>query len=143
MTRRNAAYLGTVIIAALLLCGFSCVSYAKAGQLAKDFAASVLVAEQVEIAAANTGFIEPAMHKSMQQEFLQLADAGVRLDAAINQAHSVSGAAAEISVINKLLTDLSQNKVTGIKDPKTQLALKTALLTTQTIIDEIAAFGGK
>lgn len=144
MKRKQALYTGTILVTALLLSGWACQnSYAKAGQLAKDVAASVLVAQQVEIQAHKAGYVNDALHQSIQQETLALADAGVRLDAAINQAHNASGALAEIQVMDKLLSDLSQNKLAGIKDQNTQTALKAAFLTIQTTLDSIAAFGGK
>jgi len=64
------------------------------------------------------------------------------LDKAINQDHNASGAVAQITVLNKLLTDLSNNQITGIKDDKTRLAIQAALLSVQTILDNISAFGG-
>jgi hypothetical protein len=140
--RNRQIQIGTILVAVLLLAGWSC-SYTKTGQLAKDVAASVLVAQQVEIQAHKGGYIDDTLHQGFQNELLALADAGVRLDAAINQAHSAKGAVAEISVMNKLLSDLSQNKLAGIKDQNTKLALQAAFLTIQTTLDNIAAFGGK
>lgn len=141
--KRNIAFKsGAVLMVALLLCGFTC-TYAKTGQLAKDVAASVLVAQQVEIQAHKSGYIEDSMHQSIQNELLSLSDAGVRLDAAITQAHNAKGALAEIAVMNQLLSDLSQNKLAGIKDANTKLALQAAFLTIQTTLDSIAALGGK
>ena len=142
MKRKQALYLGTILMAVTLLSGWSC-SYAKTGQLAKDAAASVLVAQQVEIQAHKAGYIDDALHQSIQQELLSLADAGVRLDAAITQAHSAKGAIAEITVMNQLLSDLSKNKLAGIKDQNTKVALQAAFLTIQTTLDNIAAFGGR
>lgn len=142
MKRRLSATLA-ILIVAVLLSGWSCGSYTKAGQLAKDVAASVLVAQQVEIQAHKSGYIDTPLHNSIQQELLNLADAGTRLDAAINQAHSASGALAQIQVMDKLLSDLSQSKISGIKDANTKIALQAAFLTIQTTLDNIAAFGGK
>lgn len=142
MKRKQAIHLGTILMAVTLLAGWSC-NYAKTGQLAKDAAASVLVAQQVEIQAHKSGYIDDALHQSIQQEMLSLADAGVRLDAAINQSHSAKGAVAEITVMNQLLSDLSKNKLAGIKDQNTKVALQAAFLTIQTTLDNIAAFGGK
>jgi len=142
MRKRIAFHLGITLVAVMLLSGWAC-NYAKTGQLAKDAAASVLVAQQVEIQAHNSGYIEDALHQAFQREMLSLADAGVRLDAAINQAHSASGATAELKVMNTLLADLSQNKLAGIKNQNTKLALQAAFLTIQTTLDNIAAFGGK
>ncbi len=142
MKKRIAINLGTVLIAVTLLSGWAC-NYAKTGQLAKDAAASVLVAQQVEIQAHKAGYIDDALHQSIKNEMLSLADAGARLDSAISQAHSASGATAELKVMNTLLSDLSQNKLAGIKDQNTKLALQAAFLTIQTTLDNIAAFGGK
>lgn len=139
---RNVVLLGTVLITALLLCGFSC-NYAKTGQLAKDVAASVLVAQQVEIQAHKAGYIDNTLHQAIENEMLSLADAGVRLDAAINQAHSAKGALAEVQVMDRLLSDLSQSKLAAIKDQNTKVSLQAAFLTIQTTLDNIAAFGGK
>lgn len=133
-------YVVFVLMISLLLTGFSCDKYAKAGQLAKDFAATALVAQQLEIQAYNGGYIQPAAHRAIETKFSQLADAGVRLDQAINQAHNAQGARAQVDVAASLLSDLSNNQITGIKDEKTRLAVQAAILSCQTILDNIAAF---
>jgi len=133
-------YVVFVLMVSLLLTGFSCDKYAKAGQLAKDFAATVLVAQQLEIQAYNGGYIQPASHTAIQTKFSQLADAGVSLDQAINQAHNAQTAQDQINAATALLTDLSKNEITGIKDDKTRLGIQAALVSVQTILDSIAAF---
>lgn len=137
---KNLYYVVAVLMISLLLTGFSCDRYTKAGQLAKDFAATVLVAQQLEIQAYNSGYIQPVTHTVIQTKFSQLADAGVRLDLAINQAHNAQGAKAQIDVAASLLSDLSNNQVTGIKDDKTRLAVQATIVSCQTILDSIAAF---
>jgi hypothetical protein len=129
-----------VLMVSLLLTGFSCDKYAKVGQLAKDFAATVLVAQQLEVQAYDGGYIQPATHTAIQTKFSQLADAGVRLDQAINQAHNAQGAKAQIDVAASLLNDLANNQISGIKDDKTRLAVQAAVVSCQTILDNIAAF---
>jgi hypothetical protein len=133
-------YVVFVLMVSLLLTGFSCDKYAKAGQLAKDFAATVLVAQQLEIQAYNGGYIQPAPHTAIQTKFSQLADAGVSLDQAINQSHNAQTAQDQINAATALLTDLSKNEITGIRDDKTRLAIQAALVSVQTILDSIAAF---
>ena len=137
---KNLYYAASVLMVSLLLTGSSCDKYAKAGQLAKDFSATVLLAQQVEIQAYNTGYIQPANHAVIQTKFLQLADAGVALDRSINQVHNAQGAKAQIDVAASLLVDLSNNQLTGIKDEKTRMAIQAAILSCQTILDNIAAF---
>jgi hypothetical protein len=145
MKQRKVALLATILVAAVLSGGWACSagSYAKAGQLAKDFASTVLAAQEVEIAAHASGYVDDNTHLAIQNELLQIADAGQRLDLAINQTHDASGAAAQVTVIRSLLTDLSTTKLVGIKNQNSQLAVKSALLLCQTTIDSIAAFGGK
>jgi len=128
------------LMVSLLLMGFSCDKYAKAGQLAKDFAATVLVAQQLEIQAYQSGYIQPASHVMIQNKFSQLADAGMGLDRAINQAHNVQGAKAQIDVAAALLSDLSNNQIAGIKDDKTRLAVQATIVSCQAILDNIVAF---
>jgi hypothetical protein len=137
---KTLCYVASVLMVALLLTGFSCDKYAKAGQLAKDFSATVLLAQQVEIQAYNGGYIQPATHAVIQTKFLQLADAGVALDLAINQAHNGPSAKAQIDAAASLLLDLSNNQITGIKEEKTRMAIQAAILSCQTILDNIAAF---
>jgi len=129
-----------VLMVSLLLTGFSCDKYTKAGEQAKDFAATVLVAQQLEMQAYNSGYIEAASHTVIQTKFSQLADAGVGLDKAINQAHNAQTAQDQINAATALLTDLSKNEITGIKDDKTRLGIQAALVSVQTILDSIAAF---
>jgi hypothetical protein len=137
---KHLYYVVSVLMVSLLLTGFSCDKYTKAGQLAKDFAATVLVAQQLETQAYNSGYIQAASHKVIQTKFSQVADAGVRLDQAINQAHNAQGAKAQIDVAASLLSDLSNNQITGIKDDKTRLAVQAAIVSCQTILDNIAVF---
>ena len=144
MKKRIAINLSATLVTVMLLSGWACqTNYAKAGQLAKDFAASVLVAQQVEIELHKAGKIDDALHQSIQNEFLEISSAGVRLDIAINQSHNATGAIAQIQVLDTLMSDLSNNKITGIKDTNTRLAIQSALLSVRTILDSIAAFGGK
>lgn len=143
MLRRRVLPVSGILVIALLLAACPANSYDKAGLLAKDFAASVLVLQETEIQVHRAGFIDDALHKNIQTELMQVADAGTALDKAINQAHSVSSATAQVTVIRQLLSDLSTNKLAGVKNENSQLAVKAALLTAQTIIDQIAAFGGK
>jgi hypothetical protein len=133
-------YVAFILMVSLLLTGFSCDKYAKAGQLARDFAATALVAQQLEIQAYNGGYIQAASHTVIETKFSQLADAGMRLDQAINQAHNAQGAKAQIDVAASLLSDLSNNEITGIKDDKTRLAVQAAIVSCQAILDNIAAF---
>ena len=142
MKMKHKIAIPAVLLAALLCAGFSCNSYSKAGQLAKDFAATVLAAQQVEIQAHAGGYVDDVTHRAFQQELLQVADAGVALDKAINQSQSASGALQQITVIRQLLSDLANNKLTGIKNENTKTAIQAALLLCQTTIDNIAAFGG-
>ena len=137
---KNFYYVVSVLMVSLLLTGFSCDKYTKAGQLAKDFAATVLVAQQLEIQGYNSGYIQPASHIVMQTKFSQLADAGVGLDQAINQAHNAHGAKAQIDIAAALLSNLSNSQITVIKDDKTRLAVQAAIVSCQTILDNIAAF---
>jgi len=143
MKRKRIAAILTVLAVAVLCSGFSCSNYAKAGQLAKDFAATVLAAQQVEIQAHKAGYVDDTMHQAIQNELISVADAGVALDAAINKSHSASGALQQVTVIRQLLSDLLNNKIVGIKDQNTKLAIQAALLLCQTTIDNIAAFGGQ
>src|SRR5260370_42122431 len=71
-------YVLFVLMISLLLTGFSCDKYAKAGQLAKDFAATVLVAQQLETQAYNGGYIQPATHTAIEARVSELPDAGGR-----------------------------------------------------------------
>jgi hypothetical protein len=137
---KNLYYVVSVFVVSMLVTGFSCDKYTKAGQLAKDFAATVLVAQQLETQTYNSGYVQAASHKGIQTKFSQVADAGVRLDQAINQAHNAQGAKAQIDVAASLLSDLSNNQVTGIKDDKARLAVQAAIVSCQTILDNIAAF---
>jgi len=145
MKRKQAAQVAAILAFWILVSGFSCQqsSYAKTGKLAKDLAASVLVAQEVEISAYRSGYVTSDQHTVIQQKFFLIAEAGARLDAAINQAQNATTATAEVKTLTALLADLSNNQITGIKDDKTRLAIQAALLTVNTVLDSIAAFGGK
>jgi hypothetical protein len=70
---KNLYYVAVVLAVSVLLTGFSCDKYARAGQLAKDFAATALVAQQLEIQAYNGGYIQPATHTAIESKFSQRA----------------------------------------------------------------------
>lgn len=143
MKRKQAVQVVAIWTLALLMSGFYCQpnSYAKTGKLAKDFAASVLVAQQVEIDAYRGGFVPSDQHTAIQQKFFLIAEAGARLDTAINQNQNATSATAEVQVLTALLSDLSNNQITGIKDDKTRTAIQAALLVVNTVLDSISAFG--
>lgn len=143
MRKRSLTYVGVVAISLTLLSGWSCSNYTKAAQLAKDFAATALAVQEGVIAAHQAGYISDQDNQVFQTKITQLADAGMALDRAISQSKSASGAAAQITVIRQLLTDLSTNQLAGIKNENSKVAVKALLLTAQTTIDSIAAFGGQ
>lgn len=138
------ASLGMVLILVLSLSAFTCNqnSYVRTAQLAKDFAATVLAVQQGVTAAHQNGYVNDRDYQTFQTKVSQLADAGMALDKAISQSHSASGALAQITVIRGLLSDLSTNQLAGIKNDNAKLAVQALLLTAQTTIDNIAAFGG-
>jgi hypothetical protein len=130
------------LVSVLLLTACPPNSYDKAGKLAKDFAASVLAAQQVEIQAHTLGYVPDDVHRTIQEKFSQLGDVGLSLDKAINLSHNAKDAKGQIDAATALLTDLSNNQITGIKDEKTRLGIQAAILSMQTILDTILAFGG-
>lgn len=141
-TFKKLRYAGLVVMLALLTINATCDKYAKAGQLAKDAAAGVLVAQQTEIVLFKQGRIDDATHKAIEAKFLELAEAGTKLDLAINQQHSASGATAALQAALASVQDLSTSAILGIKDPNTQLEIKALLLAVQTTLNNIAAFAG-
>jgi hypothetical protein len=145
MKRKRVVQVAGVWALAILFSGYACQpnSYAKVGLLAKDLAASVLVAQQVEIEAYRSGFVTPEQHTTIQQKFFLIAEAGARLDTAINQAHNATTATAEIKTLTSLLADLSNNQITGIKDDKARIGIQSAILAVNTILDSISVFGSK
>lgn len=140
--RKKTLYAGLIVMLALLSLEATCDKYAKAGQLAKDAAAGVLLAQQTEMALHSAGKIDDATHKAIEQKFLDLSFAGIRLDAAINQEHSATNATQALQVALTSVQDLSTQTIVGIKDQNTQLQLKVLLLAVQTTLNNIAAFAG-
>lgn len=139
---RKLRYSAFVLMLALLSINATCDKYAKAGQLAKDAAAGVLLAQQTEIALHTQGKIDEPTHQAIEKKFLELATAGIQLDVAINQQHSASGATAALQAALASVQDLSTSAVLGIKDQNTQLEIKALLLAVQTTLNNIAAFAG-
>jgi len=128
-----------VLVIALLTMAASCNKYQKAGELAKDAAATALVAQDTEIALFQQGKINPLTHQIIQTKFLQLADAGQRLDKAINQTHSSADATAALQASLAALDDLMLNGLAGIKDDQTRAQVQLAFVAVKTILDNIAA----
>jgi hypothetical protein len=120
--------------------GASCDKYRKAGELAKDVAAGVLLAQQSEIALHKAGRIDDETHKAVQLKFSELADAGIRLDKAINEAHSAGSATQALQASINAVQDLSSNGVAGIKDAGAKAEVQAILLTVQVTLNNIAAF---
>jgi len=136
-TARNISAIAIVLI---LSVGASCNKYQKAGELAKDVAAGVLLAQQTEITLHKADKIDDDTHQMIQQKFAALADAGMRLDQAINETHNAGSATQALSDSIAALNDLTTNGLSGIKDPQTQLEVKGVLLTVQITLNNISAF---
>lgn len=128
-----------ISLAAYICMAASCDKYRKAGQLAKDVAAGVLLAQQTEITLHKAGKIDDQTHQAIQQKFLSLADAGMRLDKAINQTHNAGSATEALKECTSLLDDLSTNGLFEIKDQQTVNSIRAILLTVQTTLNNIAA----
>lgn len=140
MKLRKIRYTGAILIACLLTMAASCNKYQKVGELAKDAAATSLVAQETEIALFQQGKINPLTHQIIQTKFLQLADAGQRLDKAINETHSAKDATAALQAAIAAVDDLTQNGISGIKDDQTRADVKLAFVAVKTILDNISAF---
>lgn len=137
--------LGIVPILLLTLGAWQCstTNWQKVGELAKDAAATALAAQEAEMAMHNQNFIDADTHKTLQTKFSQLSDAGQRLDAAINQAHSGGDATAALDAALAATNDLITNGLTGIKNPDKQAELKLALLAVQTTLNNVAVFANQ
>ncbi len=138
--KSQAKKLALISIMAYLCMAASCDKYQKVGQLAKDVAAGVLLAQQTEITLHKSGKIDDQTHQAIQKKFVELADAGMRLDQAINKAHSAGSATQALKECNVLLDDLSTNGLFEIKDQQTVNSIRAILLTVQTTLNNIAAF---
>ena len=136
-TARNISAIAIVLV---LCMAASCNKYQKAGELAKDVAAGVLLAQQTEITLHKADKIDDDTHQLIQQKFAALADAGMRLDQAINETHNAGSATQALSDSIAALNDLTTNGLSGIKDPQTQLEVKGVLLTVQITLNNISAF---
>jgi hypothetical protein len=132
--------ISAVAIVLCLCMAASCNKYQKAGELAKDVAAGVLLAQQTEITLHRADKIDDETHQKIQQKFSALADAGMRLDQAINETHNAGSATQALSDSIAALNDLTTNGLSGIKDPQTQLEVKGVLLTVQITLNNISAF---
>lgn len=138
--KSQAKKLALITIAAYLCMAASCDKYQKAGQLAKDVAAGVLLAQQTEITLHKAGKIDDATHQAIQMKFSQLADAGMRLDQAINKSHNAGSAADALKECTALLDDISTNGLFNVNDQQTVNTIRAILLTVQTTLNNIAAF---
>lgn len=135
----KASIISLIALTAYLCMAVSCDKYRKAGELAKDVAAGVLLAQETEINLHQAGKIDDPTHIVIQQKFVLLADAGIRLDQAINQTHSASSAKDALQAALDAVNDLSTNGLTGIKDKDTATTVKAVLLTVQITLNNIAA----
>ena len=128
-----------VSLAAYICMAASCDKYRKAGELAKDVAAGVLLAQQTEVTLHKAGKIDDQTHQAIQMKFSALADAGMRLDKAINQTHNAGSATDALKECSAALDDLSTNGLFEIKDQQTVNTIRAILLTVQTTLNNIAA----
>lgn len=144
MQKRKASSVVLALVLCLTLSAWQCNNgYQKAGQLAKDAAATALAAQESEIAIHNLHEISDEDHRAIQQKFLALADAGQRLDKAINVAHNGGDATAALNEALNATNDLVTNGLSGIKNPEKQAALKLALLAVQTTLNNLAIFANQ
>ena len=111
----------------------------KVATVERDFAATVQAAQSAEIAAHQAGKIDDETHKSIQTYFLQVAQAGKAVDAAIlagNKAGILAALDSAAASIGTLLND----GVGNIHDPTVKAEIQTAVLLAQSIISSAKAF---
>lgn len=137
--KHHARRIVIIALSAYICMAASCDKYRKAGELAKDVAAGVLLAQQTEITLHKAGKIDDETHHAIQEKFLALGEAGMRLDKAINESHNAGSATQALKDCTKLLDDLSTNGLFEIKDQQTVNTIRAILLTVQTTLNNIGA----
>jgi len=136
---KRSALLVALIAVTLGLAGCPKDKYTKAATFSKDFASTVLAAQQVEMVLHQQGKISDAEHKDLQEYFLQVALAGQQLDDAIVKWHSgEKTAGALVDALNKIET-LQAEGVLHIRNPESQAQLRLAIESAKVILANIQA----
>ena len=139
MKRKHAVPFAIVLC--LMLGAWTCnqSTTQKVATVERDFAAAVQAAQATEIAAHQAGKIDDATHLAIQRYFLQVAQAGKAVDAAILAGNKAGILAALDSAAASIGTLLTQG-VGNVKDPTVKAEIQTAVLLAQSIISSAKAF---
>lgn len=131
-----------VLLLSLLCSNFVCNKYAKAGELAKDFASGVSAFNDVEIEFHKQGKLSDDEHIKLQTLLLQVEEAGKSLDNAIVTTHNTADAKSALDVSFKNLQAMLDGGVLHIKNEEVKASLKTSLVLLKSILDNILVLGG-
>ena len=139
--RRNIRITSLAVALCLLLGAWTCnqSTTQKVATVERDFAAAVQAAQASEIAAFQAGKIDKQTHVAIQGYFMQVAQAGKAVDAAIltgNKAGILAALDSAAASIGTLLND----GVGNIHDPTVKAEIQTAVLLAQSIISSAKAF---
>lgn len=145
MKKRAPLYLGTVLMAVILLSGFSCNNATKNLAVASDaIAHSLADAQTAARQAAQTGVISQTDEQQFELYLVKVSQAGLILDQGIRANESAATISTKVNSFLDAFNQLNTAGLTGIKNPQLKLSLSTIITGAESSVAIIvAATGGK
>lgn len=142
--RKSSLYLGTILITAILMCGFACPHGTKNLAVASDTIASALGNAQTAARQAVTnGVISQADETQFETYLSKVSQAGLVLDKGIRANESATTLSLKVNSFLDAFNALDNQGLIGIKDTNLKIALTTIVTGAEASVAVISAQVGK
>ena len=143
MNKRTVTCIGTILVAVVLLSGFSCSTGTKNLATASDAIAHSLANAQTAARQAVTqGVISQADDDQFETYLVKVSQAGLILDQGIRANESATTLSGKVNSFLAAFNALNTSGVAGIKNPNLKLTLSTIITGAETSVAIIAATVG-
>ncbi len=137
-------YLGTILLAAVLMCGFACPTGTKRLAVASDaIAHSLANAQTAARQGVTSGVISQADETAFEAELQRVAAAGLILDQGIRANESATTLSGKVNSFLDAFNALNTSGIAGIKDQNLKLTISTIITGAEASVAVIAAQAGK
>jgi hypothetical protein len=102
-----------------------------------DFKLGVQSFQQAELVEFHNGRIDAAEHRKLEEGIEKIALAGQTLTTSLQSGANNTTVQQNFATLSAAITDLTDNGVLGIKNPNSQLLLKTILQAAQAILANV------
>jgi hypothetical protein len=127
-----------ILILALALSGCPSGAYHSAVVAEHDFKTSVQAFQQAEMVEFQAGRIDATEHQKIEAGIERIGTAAQTLVGSLQAGAANTTVQQNFATLSQAVTDLLNNGVLGIKNPQSQLLVKTVLQTAQAILANVS-----